>query len=180
MQETSKKKGTRTPQRRQIFRQSAIIKSTNNLPPQGSLPPSIASWLERQDNDPQPRSGFKLFNANTTLARIRMSFLSEKEGNGNTEKTIKYYRDSWNKFYDFMLYTITGKLDNDMRTEIGQLPLYAIARENLQNEYRNYMLCIGNSEQTILSNLRALRAIMNYIKKAIQKIARHRLKTVHC
>lgn len=120
----------------------------------------VTESLDRGSSDGKTDSSINA--RNTPLHKIESLFMSEQEGKGNTEKTIKYYRGVWSKLYDFLL--SDSGIEDIGRNVIRQTPFIILSMHDFQKRYRTYMKSkMGNSEQTIQSHMRGMRAIMKYI-----------------
>jgi integrase/recombinase XerD len=101
----------------------------------------------------------------TPLKIVQEMFICDKQGEGLTANTITYYNNVWNKLFDFVGHSAIGEKSAEIRQAVSEQSLDVILTDdNIQVNFRRYMkeVC-GNAEQTILSNMRGLRAIMKFI-----------------
>ena len=92
---------------------------------------------------------------NTTMAQLKQQFMSERRGSGCTPKTLRYYGQVWDKFLLFLSTLYPEK-------EVEALPIKCLAVQDIQAKYRLYIESGGCKEQTILSHMRGVRAVINY------------------
>lgn len=125
----------------------------------------VEKWVESVAEN---KTGNKKRNGNiinpdsTPLSRIEQMFLSEQEGRGNTRKTIKYYKGVWAKLYQFLLFD--SGINDETVDVIRKVPFIVLGMSDIQKKYRAYMkTALGNSEQTVQSHMRGVRAVMKYI-----------------
>lgn len=123
-------------------------------------------WLSDKQQSKQGAGG-SMLTADTPLTHLRKMFISEQQAKGNTPKTIKYYNGIWDSLYRFISFSVGGDDAAIPFDAVGEVPVQAILFADLQLEYREYMQEVRcAAEQTVLSHLRGIRALMQFIQEA--------------
>ena len=111
------------------------------------------------------------------LWKLEDMFINEQEARRNSSYTIKHYKRTFKKLYQFLAFETANKADDihamydsekvpdgvDALEYFGQLlPISALEIDDIQKLFGEYLASNGCNEQTILSYFRDFKAIMYY------------------
>ena len=114
-----------------------------------------------------------------TMLKVEREFMLAQKGRNNTPQTISTYGVHFNRIFDFLgfEYLMQSKdiaedaINNPEKygksaRQIGaSMPVKVLELENITAFYRDYLLNRGLSEQTVISSLRNLRAIIYFAQE---------------
>lgn len=106
-----------------------------------------------------------VMNHNTCFKDAIEQFIRFQEGKGNTEQTILYYKRKLKKVVAFCgnKYGTFGTPDIETDYEVGKnLQICFMTEKAFDSDLRKYLADLGNSEQTIISAMRAYKAFYHY------------------
>ena len=114
-----------------------------------------------------------------TMLQVKNEFILEQRARHNTEQTIKSYSTNFDRIFDFLGQEYVNQSDahkedvsknmehyGSIRTIGASMCVLALSIENFPAYYQDYLRNIKLiSEQTIISSMRHLRAIVYYCQK---------------
>ena len=112
----------------------------------------------------------------TPMWKLEELFITEQEARGNSEYTIKHYRRTFKKMYEFFAFDCSDSVEDYEKIYeqfsdkenpyeyVGKLfPMVILEKNSLQKQFGDYLREVDEvNEQTVVSYFRDFRAIMYY------------------